>query len=247
MPDMRPGPIQLARKLGTRLRRRGPGEVARLALTRLQEAQSSEDRLVMLVRDTAEAGRAATGDVGLSFRRARPQDGAAYARWIGTDSPASFRARLSERTRCYLVADGPRLLHASWVTTAGAWTRELRTYLCPPSGDAYLYESFTRADARGRGAYPLALEGVRRELSAEGSARVWVAVEADNPASLKAVGKVGFAPAFEIGYRRRWGRLRVDEASGDMVGTATDFVGCGGEPPRRQAPGGPGFFKRSEQ
>ena len=50
---------------------------------------------------------------------------------------------------CFVVEDGDRFLHSSWVTTTGAWTREIRAYLCPPQGDAYVYESFTRADARG--------------------------------------------------------------------------------------------------
>lgn len=244
MPDLRPGPLELTLKLAARLRARSPWEVARLGLARLGDTVASEDRLIMLVRD---AGGSEPGQTrpGLILRRAAPHDAAPYARWIGTDSAATFRRRLTERTRCYLIAEGDRILHASWVTTAAAWTRELRTYLCPPAGDAYVYESFTRADARGLGLYPFALRGICSELGDEGLGRVWVAVEADNPGSLKAVGKAGFGVAFELAYRRRWGTLSLDAPSGPLAGVASGFIGCGGSPPGGRA--GASVFKRCEQ
>jgi RimJ/RimL family protein N-acetyltransferase len=152
-------------------------------------------------------------------REASPEDADAYARDIGTESPATFRARLSDTSRCWLVVEGPRLLHASWVTLEGAWTRELRRWIVPPAKDAYIYESFTRQDARGRGAYPRALAGIATWAARAARDRLWVAVEADNPASLRAVEKAGFSPAFTIDYRRRWGRVAITRLAGDLENT----------------------------
>jgi ribosomal protein S18 acetylase RimI-like enzyme len=176
-------------------------------LGRVREAISSEEVLVVLVRSTAPAGPV-VGD-GLSFRRLSHGAASSYAAAIGTDSAATFAARLSETTRCYGVELEGRLVHASWVTTGCAWTRELRSFVCPTPGEAYVYESFTRADARGRGVYPFALHEICRALHAEGTPRLWIAVESHNEPSLRAVTKAGFERVFEIFYRRRLGRLVV--------------------------------------
>jgi GNAT superfamily N-acetyltransferase len=167
-------------------------------------------------------------------REASPEDADAFARDIGTESPATFRARLSHTTRCWLVVEGARLLHASWVTLEGAWTRELRRWIAPPSGDAYIYESFTRADARGRGAYPRVLAGIAAWAARSGLRRLWVAVEADNHASLRAVGKAGFSPAFTIDFHRRWGRVVVTRLAGALDDTGRQMIRP--QPPGRSAP-----------
>jgi RimJ/RimL family protein N-acetyltransferase len=193
-------------KTFARLKARGPREVAHLAAERAREWFSSEDRLVILVRactdEQAEAGA-------LVLRRATPEDGPAYARLIGTDSAATFVRRLTDSTWCYLVNEGTVILHATWCTTAAAWTRELHAYLAPPPGDAYVYESFTRAEARGQGIYPFALRGIAGDLHREGMKQVWVGVEEHNEPSLRAVTKAGFRAAFSIRFGRRWGRVWV--------------------------------------
>jgi ribosomal protein S18 acetylase RimI-like enzyme len=160
----------------------------------------------------------------LKFRRAAPEDAVRYAHDIGTDTVESFKGRLTERTRCYVVEMNDRFVHSSWVTLAAAWTRELRAYVKPPPGDAYVYESFTRADARGRGVYPYALRNICATLGAEGRSRVWVAVEADNVASVRAVTKADFEEAFQIDYSRSWGRFRIEKMSGPMSDIGQIFI-----------------------
>lgn len=150
-------------------------------------------------------------DTTLTVRRAGPGDGVAYARWIGTESPSSFGGRLSSTTHCFLVEAGTDLLHASWVTTSAAWTRELRRYIVPPPGDAYVYESYTHPAARGRGVYPFALAEVCCWAQRSAIGRVWVAVERDNLASQKAIRKAGFGEVFRVGYRRLLGRVSVSD------------------------------------
>jgi hypothetical protein len=182
--------------------------VLALGVARVRESIASHDTLIVLVRNTQEADEPSR-DTTLMLRPLAAADADRYGREIGTDSPRTFRDRLSETTSCYVVEDRGRILHASWVTTACAWTRELRSFLCAVPGDAYVYESFTRADARGRGVYPFALTEICRALDAQGVTRLWVAVEAHNAASLRAVGKGGFERAFDIRYARRLGRFTL--------------------------------------
>ncbi len=163
----------------------------------------------MLVRAAAAAAPEFRHDPGLTFRAAGADDAELYARTIGTDSAATFRRRLSRTTQCFFVFGGEELLHASWVTTGAAWTREIAAYVVPPGGDAYVYESFTRPEARGRGVYPFALRAICEWAVEAGADRVWVAVESGNAPSLKAIRKAGFEPAYEMRYGRRLGRLTL--------------------------------------
>jgi len=204
-------------KLSTRVRTRGAKEVVELSGNRVREFFHSEDRLILFALDLAGPVPQRPAPPDSVFRRASPEDALAYARDIGTDSEASFRARLSNDTRCYLVVTGDLIVHATWVTTSMAWTRELRRYFRPPPGEAYIYESFTRAEARGKGAYPFALGAIAEDLRSNGITRAWVGVEAGNASSIQAVRKAGFEAGFEVGYRRSLGRLVVSRPRGPLA------------------------------
>lgn len=195
-----------------RMRVRGPGEVTALAFVRLKEALTSSRVLIFLVRD---AGGETREKEGLEVVEATAADADRYARAIGTESPTTFKARLSESTRCYLVVADGLVVHATWMTTAAAWTREVRRYFRPPPGDAYVYESFTRPEVRGRGVYPWALTNIAARLGAAGIRRLWIGVETDNEPSLRAVSKAGFQPVCEVAYQRRLGRLTVGDPIGE--------------------------------
>lgn len=215
MPDLRPTPAQVVGKLLQRARTRGPGEVIGLGVERLREAWSSQERLLFLMHPTG--GDDPTDPPDLEFRAATSADGTLYARDIGTDSSSTFAARLSDATRCWIVLLEGTIVHATWTTTKAAWTRELRRYFKPPPGDGYIYESFSSPDARGRGIYPLALKHILARARAEGIARMWVGVEADNPPSIRAITKAEFEIAFEISYRRRLGRLTLGPPEGPLA------------------------------
>ena len=221
MPDHPPSvPLRIGRTLH-RLKARGPKEVLGLALQRLEESWSSESELILNVRDAGALER--PGD-GLTLRAASTEDGERYARDIGTDTARSFRARLAPDVMCFVVEDGDRFLHSSWVTFSGAWTREIRAYLGPPPGDAYVYESFTRADARGRGIYPFALAGILTEMNDRGMSKVWVGVEAGNMPSRKAIAKAGFEETFTIRFSRKKWRLHVEDPRGPLAEQARHFI-----------------------
>lgn len=204
---MHPTPRHAVLKAWAKARNRGAGEVAAGLVGRFSENVTSDDALLFLARPASPEKAPVPG---VSFFVADAEDGARYARDIGTDSPTTFKERLSAHTRCFLAAEGDRLLHASWVTTCAAWTRELRCYVRPPAGSGYVYESFTGPSARGRGIYPAALRSMASWLAEREIGGMWVAVEADNPPSLRAVTKAGFTERFVVRYTRRAGRLTID-------------------------------------
>lgn len=213
MPDVRPSLAHNLTKFLNRVRTRGPREVVDLVSSRVRENLWSDDELLVFV---ANAGGVPPQGDALKLERALPSDAESFARDIGTESPTTFAARLSPTSLCFLVRDEHRIVHSSWVTLVAAWTRELRGYLAPPESDAYVYESFTRPDARGRGVYPFALQGIRASLGAEGVRRVWVAAEADNAASVRAITKAGFEEAGRITYRRRFGSFKMAPSEGGL-------------------------------
>jgi GNAT superfamily N-acetyltransferase len=220
----RPGAVELALKIERRTRARGVREVAGLAAHRIREGISSEDTLIILVRDAAHgavvAGGAgpASGPGSFRFKEAVTiADAQQFARDIGTESPRTFRSRLSDETRSFVVERDGRFLHSSWVTTACAWIREVRRYFECPSEGAYVYESYTRPEARGRGVYPWALARIGEWLVARGVEQLWVGIEAANPASLRAVTKAGFEEAFDVTYKRRLGRLKLSRPAGPLA------------------------------
>lgn len=221
MPHEQRGPLAGARRIVTRLRSRGIRELATLLLARVRENLWSSETLVFYVGATADEPLD-TGDMVARF--ATTDDGPRYARDIGTDSATTFRQRLDRKTRCFLVEEGGRFLHSSWVTTGRAFTREIRGYLAPPPGDAYVYESFTRSDARGRGIYPLALAALLHELAREEVGRLWVGVEDSNTPSRRAIAKAGLEVGFSLRYARRLGWLRLKPPAGPLEADGRTFL-----------------------
>ncbi len=201
-------------KVIARAKARGLPEVGRTAFDRLREEVFSDNLLIVMTRGT---GGDSETFPGIELQQATAFDAPAYERDIGTDSAKTFRARLSEETQCYLAKSERRILHASWVTTEAVWTREVRRYFKPPRGDAYLFASFTRPEARGRGIYPFVLRALSVRLEARSIARIWIGVIGDNPASFKAVRKAGFSEAFRTPYRRRLGVLVLEPATGPLA------------------------------
>jgi GNAT superfamily N-acetyltransferase len=204
------------------MRARGIAETAAESLGRARAAWTSEGAVVFHVK-ALSVGTPPEPPGRSIVRRATPDDAAAYARDIGTDSAGTFARRLSPETDCWLLIENDRILHASWATTSPAWTRELRAFFRPPAGDLYTYESFTRPEGRGRGAYPIVLAHLCADAAGRGLRRAWVGVEADNAPSLRAVAKAGFQPAFRVRFRRRLGRLWTGEPEGEG---ASSCEGC---------------------
>lgn len=222
MSETRPTLSERAAKTLARARSRGLGEVGASFADQLRSVVAADGILEFLARGTGET-RPERDD--LVFRVANFGDAEAYARSIGTDSAATFRARLSDETSCYLVLTADRIGHASWVTTKAAWTAELGRLVTPPPGAAYIYESFTAPQLRGRGIYPFALRCICAELAARALHEAWIGVDATNAASVRAITKAGFEPALSVRYRKRWGRIEVGPVRGPRSEAAAALLG----------------------
>ncbi|HEX2240625.1 MAG TPA: hypothetical protein VHJ82_05740 [Actinomycetota bacterium] len=157
----------------------------------------------------------------VTWRPATAEDASDYARDIGTDSPTTFTARLRSGQACYLVVEGPRLLHATWASSEPVWMAETRRFVAPPRDDVYLFESFTRSEARGRGLFSFAVESIS---AASPGRKVWIAALDTNVASVRAIQRAGFAPAFRVRALRRLGFLRLG-----LPAEATAFFGGSAE------------------
>lgn len=208
-------------KTVNRVRHRGPSETAGELWGRLRSNVRSDGTLLVFSRDS---GGTIEHRPDLTFRAGDASDAAAYAREIGTDSVRTFRNRLTEESRCYLVESSGRLLHASWVTTGSAWTAELKAFVAPPIGDAYIYESFTRPETRGRGIYPFALRNICVELAEMTIPRAWIATEATNAPSIRSIEKAGFEPSFHLVFHRRRLKVQVEPPAGPHPELARGFV-----------------------
>jgi GNAT superfamily N-acetyltransferase len=212
-------------KTQARARTRGWGEVLNEGFGQVRSAVRSNDELLFLLRDAVWNGKIARKtNEPLRFVRATADDANDYERFVGTDSARTFKSRLSEQTNCWLIHGRGMVLHASWTTSGAAWTREIQRLFVAPPGAAYIYESFTRPEARGLGLYPLALGSIGEALAAEGIERLFVGVEADNAPSVRAITKAGFEPAFSVRYRRHLGRLTIDEADGPKADLAEKLL-----------------------
>lgn|GEM_PF-1515065 len=221
MPDVGPSPLRGIRKAAARAAARGPREALSAFAARIKGGIHSQGVLIFLVRDLGGTVAPPVPE-GMAVRRATAADDRSYARDIGTDSPTTFRRRLSASTGCWLLLERDRILHATWTTTGAAWAGEIRRFFRPPDGDIYIYESFTRPEARGRGAYPLILGHVCGDAAAAGLTRAWIGVEKHNEPSMRAITKAGFRPALEIEFGRRWGRLRVGQPHGPRADDCRD-------------------------
>jgi GNAT superfamily N-acetyltransferase len=209
--DPRPGSSATLRRYATRIRARGPLEVTSALAGAIRSWVSSGGRLRFLIRATELTD---AGLPGLTMRRATPEDAERYARDVGTDSPGTFRRRLGPQTDCCLVLEKERIVHASWVTTGGAWVGELRRYFIVPLASAYVYESYTSPNARGRGIYPAMLRYIASEAARRGLRELWIGVGADNGPSIRAISKGGFVPAFDVAFSRRLGTMGIGSISG---------------------------------
>lgn len=199
-----------------RARARGISEMAGAVTGSWRAAVHSEGELTFLTRTAAWEGRVKRSDEPMALQRASFADAADYAHFIGTDAARTFAARLSDTASCWLVRARGTVVHATWTTRGVAWTSEIRRFFVAPQGSAYIYESFTRPEARGLGVYPFALVGIGHALATEGVDTLFVGVEADNHPSVRAITKAGFEPAFSLRFRRRWGRAELSPATGPL-------------------------------
>jgi hypothetical protein len=106
-----------------------------------------------------------------------------------------------------LDRDG-RLVHSRWVSTRPRRIPELGMILKPSSGEVYMYDAFTRPDARNKGLYGTVGCFAFNQLLEAGFTKVYGYVRSDNPAGLRVakfwahtVGRVWY---LRVGEGRPW-------------------------------------------
>lgn len=110
--------------------------------------------------------------------------------------------RWSHGDICYVAWRDGALVHHSWVTRNDSYIAEIRGWVHPGPDEAYIYDCFTDGSCRGLGIFPAVLSTVGGVLFDKGVQRIWIAVEAENVSSRKAIERAGFRLACTVSYRR---------------------------------------------
>jgi ribosomal protein S18 acetylase RimI-like enzyme len=118
--------------------------------------------------------------------------------------------RWAHGDRCYGGWRDGQLVHHSWVTRNDSYIAEIRGWVKPGSDEAYIYDCFTDGSCRGLGIFPAVLSTVSGILFDQGVRRVWIAVEAENLSSRKAIERAGFRLACTVSYSRLAGSVHTD-------------------------------------
>jgi ribosomal protein S18 acetylase RimI-like enzyme len=175
------------------LRRAGPEGLLNVVLRRGLRPLGAWQALAFFEREIADdipeaqpgiplEARVAAGD---DVRSCRPVMESAGVQW------ERIEARLAQGDVCGLGFSEGRLVHASWVTTRAASIPELRAMLVPRPDEAYVYDSFTLPDVRGRAVQPAVSAEILRWARARGLRRLLFYVRGSSPSALRIVRKMG--------------------------------------------------------
>jgi len=113
-----------------------------------------------------------------------------------------WQERWSRGDICYAAYVNGTCVHTSWVTRVGAPLGEVHQWLELDANEAYIYDCYTDGNYRGKRIFPAVLSSILQTLFADGVARVWIAAEAQNHSSARAILTAGFGEAGRIEYRK---------------------------------------------
>ena len=125
----------------------------------------------------------------------------------GEEIAREMDLRFSRGDRCLAIraADGT-ILHTRWLTANPTHIPEINRYVVPQSGQLYMFDGYTRADARRCGLDSAMRLFIFRLARDEGLSQVLSYVHSENPAGLKAaqklqleVGKVRYGTLLGLG------------------------------------------------
>jgi ubiquinone/menaquinone biosynthesis C-methylase UbiE len=143
----------------------------------------------------------------------------------GEEISREIDRRFSRGDRCLAIraADGT-LLHTRWLTANPTHIPEIDRYVVPQIGQLYMFDGYTRAEARRRGVDSAMRLFIFRLARDEGMRQVLSYVHSENPAGMKAaqklqseVGKVRY-----VTWGSRWQRVAGHRAFGDQVVLLTE-------------------------
>jgi len=109
--------------------------------------------------------------------------------------PETYDARLARGDRCWVARQDGRVVSSRWVTLGPAAVDSTGVRCTLPAGYAYVHDSFTSADVRGRRVGPSAATRLAEALAAEGCRMLVAFVEAGNHWAVRNAENSGYAEA----------------------------------------------------
>jgi FemAB-related protein (PEP-CTERM system-associated) len=195
-----PGQMLLA-QLWRYARGEGVVSMARRAVLTVTSLAVSRPHSLVYALELTKAG-AARGDERLEELRDAERD------ILGTimyHSAAEIRRRFARGDRCFVRREGGAVAHYEWISFDRIRLDSIGRTLPLGPREAYIYNVRTQRPFRGRGLFTAALDTLSSRLQKEGVRRLWIATEAGNVASQRAILAAGFRLAHDIRPTRALG------------------------------------------
>ncbi len=116
----------------------------------------------------------------------------AAMREAGHWNEAEMERRQSLGDVGYLVMDGSRCVHYSWVTERYRHNTEIGFEATPDASNPWIYDSYTSASHRGRLIYPHVLNKIAQDSQQRNCLRVWIDIQDTNRSSVHGIANSGF-------------------------------------------------------
>lgn len=151
-------------------------------------------------------------EIAVTFTTLGPAEIDEYLRFHDEDPREQLEERFARGDQCFLARHEGRIVCASWVSHREHFMRPLSyRYRLGPT-DAYLHDSYTAPEFRGRSVAPALGVHVLEQLRLGGTTRVTMAVSPENVANQRARAKTGFRVCGRIDClrfgKRSWHRHR---------------------------------------
>ncbi|HEY3441445.1 MAG TPA: hypothetical protein VGK29_11860 [Paludibaculum sp.] len=115
-------------------------------------------------------------------------------------TPEEARRRLAMGHRCLMLKDEDEWVHCLWVATRDAYMDYLSSEFVLAAGEAYIYQTFTPPQHRGRGYATSANIGLGRMLLTEGYTRLVYCVQPDRAIAYPPLLRIGAKPVGYVGW-----------------------------------------------
>ncbi len=189
-------PASLAGRLAGALR----ADALRTRLMKALSALGLYRRLTLAEVPLSDIVPARPYTVKAEARLLREDDLEAYGRFRPDADLGEIRDRLRAGQQCSSLWIGPRVVGASWAVRGRAWIAYLdRTLDLGPDG-AYIYDSFTAPDLRGRQLETMRATFLRRTLREQGVRRAFAAALDENTGARRIRDKHAHRPVAVVGY-----------------------------------------------
>jgi hypothetical protein len=130
------------------------------------------------------------------------EDLEAYERFRPDTGLSELHRRLRDGQQCFIAWRTERIVSAIWATRSYAWIPYLNLGIKLESDDAYIHDSYTVPDLRGRELDAIRSMLMRRTLREQGVKRIIGAILPENRAVQKLLEKRGHRPIGIVGYRK---------------------------------------------